>query len=183
MLKFIYEKGAEMAFVETRAHEEVYMKDTSAKGRTMLTVNTPETHTVQPETGQQTGQANQYKTQEHAIAELQSDMTLEKLWECVVAFQSYPFFTVTGLAFQYTLKAGRKGSLTKELLVDRRQESKTLAWSSVVLAFENAKDIEGTVKKPKALGDIRGISYIYPLLWRFGVIQVPESIEQKLKGN
>ena len=53
-------------------------------------------------------------------------------------------------------------------------------WSSVVLAFENSKGISEEVKKPKALGDIRGVSYIYPILWRFGLIRVPEAIEKKM---
>ena len=57
---------------------------------------------------------------------------------------------------------------------------KSLAWSSVVLAFENSKRISEEVKKPKALGDIRGVSYIYPILWRFGLIRVPEAIERKV---
>lgn len=37
--------------------------------------------------------------------------------------------------------------------------SKSLTWSSVVLAFENSKGISEEVKKPKALGDIRGLVY------------------------
>ena len=53
-------------------------------------------------------------------------------------------------------------------------------WSSVVLAFENSKKVSEEVKKPKALGDIRGVSYIYPILWRFGMIRVPEAIEKKM---
>ena len=59
-------------------------------------------------------------------------------------------------------------------------KSKSLTWSSVVLAFENSKGISEEVKKPKALGDIRGVSYIYPILWRFGLIRVPEAIEKKM---
>lgn len=43
-------------------------------------------------------------------------------------------------------------------LIDRREKSKSLAWSSVVLAFENSKRVLEEVKKPKALGDIRGKS-------------------------
>ena len=66
------------------------------------------------------------------------------------------------------------------MLIDRREKSKSLAWSSVVLAFENSKRISEEVKKPKALGDIRGVSYIYPILWRFGLIRVPEAIEKKM---
>ena len=52
-----------------------------------------------------------------------------------------------------------------------------------MLAFENSKRILEEVKKPKApkaLGDIRGVSYIYPILWRFGLIRVPEAIEKKM---
>ena len=40
--------------------------------------------------------------------------------------------------------------------------------------------IDQEVKKPKALGDIRGASYIYPILWRFGLIRVSEAIEKKM---
>lgn len=50
----------------------------------------------------------------------------------------------------------------------------------MILAFENSMKISEEVKKPKALGDIRGISYIYPILWRFGLIEVPEVIEKKM---
>ena len=49
-----------------------------------------------------------------------------------------------------------------------------------MLAFENSKRISEEVRKPKALGDIRGVSYIYSILWRFGLIRVPEAIEKKM---
>ena len=88
--------------------------------------------------------------------------------------------TATGLPFRYKLKVGKNGEYNRELLIDRREKSKSLAWSSVVLAFENSKRISEEVKKPKALGDIRGVSYIYPILWRFGLIRVPEAIENKM---
>ena len=90
------------------------------------------------------------------------------------------FKTATGLPFRYKLKVGKNGEYNRELLIDRREKSKSLAWSSVVLAFENSKRISEEVKKPKALGDIRGVSYIYPILWRFGLIRVPEAIEKKM---
>lgn len=98
----------------------------------------------------------------------------ENLWQAVMAFQDYPFKTVTGLPFQYTLKTGKNGEWTKELWIDRREKSKSLSWSSVVLAFKNSRKTTEIVKRPKALGDIRGISYIYPILWRLGLIRVPE---------
>ena len=101
----------------------------------------------------------------------------ENLWNCVVAFQRHTFYTYSGLAFSYTLKRGKNGKYTKELWVDRMKKSKSLAWSSVLLAFHAAiamrekPDEIATVKKPKDLGDIRGVSYIYPLLCQFGVIR------------
>lgn len=159
----------------------------SLLGMSPKTVNTylPYTKVIYKldEISQNAERVKRYKLRKNVVEELQERMTVDCLWECVVSFQDYPFFTLTGLPFQYTLKVGRNGDVTKELLVDRRQDSKTLAWSSVVLAFEKAQGISGVVKKPKQIGDIRGISYIYPMLWRFGVIQVPEIIEQKLKGK
>ena len=37
------------------------------------------------------------------------------------------------------MKVGKNGEYNRELLIDRREKSKSLAWSSVVLAFENSK--------------------------------------------
>ena len=34
---------------------------------------------------------------------------------------------------------------------------------------------------PKALGDIRGVSYIYGMFYRFGLIDVPDTARQKMK--
>lgn len=99
----------------------------------------------------------------------------ENLWQAVMAFQDYPFKTVTGLPFQYTLKTGKNGEWTKELWIDRREKSKSLSWSSVVLAFKNSRKTTEVVERPKALGDIRGISYIYPILWRLELIRVPDT--------
>lgn len=56
----------------------------------------------------------------------------ENLWQAVMAFQDYPFKTVTGLPFQYTLKTGKNGEWTKELWIDRREKSKSLSWSIVI---------------------------------------------------
>ena len=104
----------------------------------------------------------------------------ELLWQTVIAYQGCPFKTVSGLPFSYTIKRGRNGELTKELWIDRRENSKSLAWSSISLAFSNAIKMK-VANRPKALGDIRGVSYIYPMLWCFGVLQVPPEAEEKMK--
>lgn len=126
----------------------------------------------------------QESDRENALAVLHETMTEDALWSCITAFQEYPFHTASGLPFQYTLKKGRNGKLTHELWIDRREGSKSLTWSSVRLAFQNVKEMRENgerpfVERPKGLGDIRGVSYIYPLFMRFGLIEVPE----KFAGN
>lgn len=106
------------------------------------------------------------------------------LWQALIAFQKFPFFTASGLPFTYEIKVGRDGSYNKELLIDRREKSKTLTFGSVRLAFFHALELRGgVVARPKALGDIRGVSYIYPLLWRFGMLRAPEQAEIKMRGQ
>lgn len=69
----------------------------------------------------------------------------------MVAFQGYPFKTVKGLPFTYTLKIGLRGEWTRELLISRRKESKSLLGSSVLLAYRNAMEMKGrAVARPKA---------------------------------
>lgn len=124
------------------------------------------------------------RSREQAIEELQRETNEENLWKAVVAFQGYSFFTASGLPYCYTLKVGKNGTYNKELIVDRRKESKTLSWSSVTLAFRAALEQKGTlISRPKALGDIRGISYIYPLLYHFGLIEVPEKYATAIRGG
>lgn len=125
-----------------------------------------------------------YKARKSAVDTLLTTPTDGFLWDCIVAFQNYPFHTVSGLPFSYTLKKGRNGEYTKELFIDRRENSKSLAWSSLRMAFRKALEQQGTVfTRPKELADVRGVSYTFSLLWRFGMISVPEEVERKLKGN
>lgn len=121
------------------------------------------------------------------LEELLDKHTEEALWAAVVEFQGYKFRTYSGLPFSYSLKKGRRGEYTRELFIDRRENSKSLAWSSVLLAFRNIAEV-GTVvgghklliDRPKALGDIRGVTYIYGMFYRFGMIDVPEKIWEKM---
>ena len=75
---------------------------------------------------------------------------------------------------------GRNGEYTQELWIDRREKSKSLAWSSVLLALRNMKKVGEVVDRPKALGDIRGVTYIYGMLYRFGIIDVPDEVKAKM---
>ena len=115
-----------------------------------------------------------------AVVALKKNPCEENLWKCVVAFRGYKFKTLSGLPFTYTLKKGRGDEFTKELWIDRREDSKSLAWSSVMLAYHNIGKIGEVVDRPKALGDIRGVSYIYGLFYRFGLIDVPDKAKEKM---
>lgn len=115
-----------------------------------------------------------------AVVALKKDPCEENLWKCVVAFRGYKFKTMSGLLFTYKLKKGRGDEFTKELRIDRREDSKSLAWISVLLAYHNIGKIGEVVDRPKALGDIRGVSYIYGLFYRFGLIDVPDKVKEKM---
>ena len=118
-----------------------------------------------------------------AVAALKKNPCEVNLWKCVVAFRGYKFKTMSGLLFTYKLKKGRGDEFTKELWIDRREDSKSLAWSSVLLAYHNIGKIGEVVDRPKALGDIRGVSYIYGLFYRFGLIDVPDKAKEKMGGK
>lgn len=123
------------------------------------------------------------------------------LWKTVIAYQNYLFYTSSGLPFSYTVKCKKNGEYSGELLVSRKEGSKTLTRSSVMLAFHKVQEVtafwdvvnpDGTVstvivppeyKGPKAIGQIFGISYVYSLFWKWQLIKVPEKVEDKLRGS
>ena len=88
--------------------------------------------------------------------------------------------TYSGLPFTYEIRKGRNGQYTKELWIDRRENSKSLAWSSVLLALNNIKEVGAVVDRPKALGDIRGVTYIYGIFYRFSMIDVSDKVKEKM---
>lgn len=115
-----------------------------------------------------------------AVVALKKNPCEENLWKCVVAFRGYKFKTMSGLLFTYKLQKGRGDEFTKELWIDRREDSKSLAWSSVMLAYHNIGKIGEVVVRPKVLGDIRGVSYIYGMFYRFGLIDVPGKVKEQM---
>ena len=116
-----------------------------------------------------------------AMKRWRADPTEENFWGVVLAYTGVKFKTYSGLPFSYEIKKGRNGEYTKELWIDRRENSKSLAWSSVLLALGNIKKVGEVVERPKALGDIRGVTYIYGMFYRFGLINVPDEAKEKMK--
>ena len=113
-----------------------------------------------------------------AMKRWRADPTEENFWGVVLTYAGVKFKTYSGLPFSYEIKKGRNGEYTKELWIDRREKSKSLAWSSIVLALKNIKG--EVVERPKALGDIRGVTYIYGMFYRFGLIDVPDKVKEKM---
>ena len=113
-----------------------------------------------------------------AMKRWRANPTEENFWGVVLAYAGVKFKTYSGLPFSYEIKKGRNGEYTKELWIDRRENSKSLAWSSIVLALKNIKG--EVVDRPKALGDIRGMTYIYGMFYRFGLIDVPDEVKEKM---
>lgn len=125
---------------------------------------------------------------------LEKKTELDKLlWDALLAGQGEFFNTSSGLSFSYVVKRKRNGEYSGELLVSRKESSKTLTRSSVLLAFHKVIDatqicdIDGKAelilpeyKGPKAIGQIFGISYIYSILWKFELIRVPAKVQEKL---
>lgn len=118
-----------------------------------------------------------------ATKKLRAVPTGEHLWEVVLMYQKVRFKTYSGLPFSYEIRKGRSGEYTRELWIDRRENSKSLAWSSVLLALGNVKEVGAVVDRPKALGDIRGVTYIYGMFYRFGLIDVPDDAKRKMNKN
>ena len=120
-----------------------------------------------------------------AMKRWRADPTEENFWGVVLAYTGVKFKTYSGLPFSYEIKKGRNGEYTKELWIDRRENSKSLAWSSVLLALGNIKKVGEVVERPKALSDIRGVIYIYGMFYRFGLIDVPKEVKEKKndRGN
>ena len=107
------------------------------------------------------------------------------LWDAILTYQDQTLYTLSGLEFSYTVKHKKNGEYSGELLVSRKETSKTLTRSSVLLAFH--KVLEATevtsegdeasfqppaYRGPKAIGQIFGISYIFSLFLEFGLIRL-----------
>ena len=117
-----------------------------------------------------------------AVRKLRAEPTEEHLWEVVLLYSGVRFKTYSGLLFSYKIRKGRNGEYTKELWIDRRENSKSLTWSSVLLALGHVKEVGVVVERPKALGDIRGVTYIYGMFYRFGLIDVPDEVKERMKN-
>lgn len=84
----------------------------------------------------------------------------DKVWEVLVGFEGYTFYTYRGLDFQYEIRG-------YELFVSRKEKSVTR--SSVEIAVEKALERGRIVTGPKQL-KVFGASYLYPVFQKIGFI-------------
>ena len=103
----------------------------------------------------------------------------------LLRIQDFEFHTYSGLPYSYHMKYGRSGTYTKELWINRREKSKSLVWSSVRSAYQKVLELQQeserpVVERPKALGDIRGITYIYGIFYEFALLEMPEKAKEKI---
>lgn len=97
-----------------------------------------------------------YRARQTAIKAL--DGSSDALWEAVLLFAGFPFYTEKGLGFSYAVR-------WNELFVNRIEESITRA--TVELAYQKA--LSNRITGPKQLS-VFGASYLYPVFLRFGII-------------
>jgi hypothetical protein len=105
-----------------------------------------------------------FRQRESSVEKLQNHMCEEVLWETLLLFQNYPFYTAKGLCFQYTIKGN-------ELFFSRKAKSVTR--STVNMAMQTAMDLQNAgilVKGPKQLRCF-GASYLYPVFIRLKIIR------------
>lgn len=110
-----------------------------------------------------------FRERQVAVKRLQENLELgnkeeigRQLWDTIKVFENYPFTTRRKLRFRYTVKGG-------ELFVDRKEKSKSITRSSVMLALDAVLDQGRTITGPKKIGTF-GASYLYAMFRRFGII-------------
>ncbi len=67
---------------------------------------------------------NVFRSRQQTVRKLFSDMSEDNLWQAVIAFQKYPFYTAAGLPFVYELKKGRNGEYSRELIISRHKKAR-----------------------------------------------------------
>lgn len=133
-----------------------------------------------------------YRMRQKAVSELHDHLGLpnqsEYLWKTVITFEGFVFSTsgrgkekrgATRFKYAVSRLAGAGGrhyegtgieGYGNEIMVEGKEKS--ISRSTVDLALKKALEQGGRVKGPKALGLPGSGSYLYPMLIRFGIIEV-----------
>ena len=85
----------------------------------------------------------------------------ELVWDAIVKFDSYPFHTVSGIKFRYTVKG-------QEIVINRKEE--IITRETVDMALSNVLQKDRVVEEPDQL-NISESGYLYPILKRLTIIR------------
>ncbi|MCR1839591.1 hypothetical protein [Murimonas intestini] len=110
-----------------------------------------------------------YRSRRQAVFVFQSavnanQLTGEIIWDTVTAFAGYPFYTIKGIKFSYTVHGF-------EMQVDRKK--KTITKATVLLFINRVQELRSAGEKitgPKKVGTF-GASYLFPVFVRIGLIE------------
>ena len=86
---------------------------------------------------------------------------LELVWDAIIKFDSYPFHTVKGIKFRYTVKE-------QEIVINRKDE--IITRETVDMALSNVLQNDREVEKPEEL-KVTGSGYLYPIFTRLTIIR------------
>lgn len=93
----------------------------------------------------------------------------DAVWQQLENNAGHTFTTTRGLEFTYSV-------IGHEMKISRKEKS--ITYSTVCLALDNAELLNYSVKGPKAL-KVFGASYLYPVLLDLGIIHVPDKGARK----
>ncbi len=93
----------------------------------------------------------------------------DAVWQQLENNAGRTFTTSRGLEFTYSV-------IGHEMKISRKEKS--ITYSTVCLALDNAELLNYSVKGPKAL-KVFGASYLYPVLLDLGIIHVPDKAARR----
>ena len=108
-----------------------------------------------------------YRERQSAVKRIEkyfedSDGSLSELvWDAIVKFDSYPFHTVSGIKFRYTVKG-------QEIVINRKEE--IITRETVDMALSNVLQNDRVVEKPEEL-NVPGFGYLHPIFTRLAIIR------------
>ncbi len=165
-LKTVQEKG--VPYDQILPELEKLLCRAGAKGKPMP-AQTIYSYLPYDITASQTGAAGRKRLQRKRRSAIEHITDFDSLWQAIILFEGYPFYTAKGLLFRYKVKGG-------EMFVNRKEKS--ITESSVKICYEKSMEMNGIVSGPKKLG-VFGASYLYPVLIRLGVIKKARAEEER----
>ncbi len=127
-----------------------------------------------------------YRERQRVVDKLCIELDETVLFDAIVLFQNYPFYTLSGLPFEYRIKKCQDGLIDSVIEIKSNKFRMDLPWSVFMSAFDKALELRGEIiDNPGSLGDTKDVTYIFPIFYRLGLIEVPDQVAEKmqLKGG